>query len=59
MLDLVLAFVLTILAFVVYGLAHNKVDKQIEETTYRAYRLLIHAIFFLILVFFLAGDRIT
>ena len=58
-LDVGLAFVLAILAFVVYGLAHGKVSKQIEETTYRAYRMLIHGIFVLILIFFLLGDRIT
>ena len=56
--DVVLAFILVIMAFVIYGLAHNKVNQQIEATTYRAYRMLIHVIFVLILIFFIAGDRI-
>ena len=58
-LDVGLAFVLAILAFVVYGLAHGKVNKPAEESTYRAYRMLIHGIFILIVIFFVFGDRIT
>jgi hypothetical protein len=57
-LDVGLAFVLAILAFVVYGLARGKVNKQTEELTYRAYRILIHGIFILILIFFILGDRV-
>jgi hypothetical protein len=57
-LDVGLAFFLAILAFVIYGLGHGKVNKQIEETTYRAYRKLIHVIFVLILIFFIAGDNV-
>jgi hypothetical protein len=56
-LDVSIAFVLAILTFVIYGLAHGKVNKQIEETTYRVYRVLIHGIFFLILIFFLLGSN--
>src|SRR5215510_2169658 len=58
-LDVVLAFILAILAFVIYGLAHDKVNAQTVATTYRAYRMLIHGIFVLILIFFTLGDRIT
>jgi hypothetical protein len=58
-LDVAIALLLAIMAFVVYGLAHNKVNKQVEETTYRAYRVLIHVLFAFILIFFLFGDRIT
>ena len=58
-LDVGLAFLLAILAFVIYGLAQGKVNQQTEEATYRAYRILIHVIFVLLLIFFLAGDRIT
>lgn len=58
-LDVALAFVLVILAFVVYGLGHGRVNKQIEETTYRAYRMLIHVILVLVVVFLVFGDRIT
>ena len=56
--DVVLAFVIVILAFVLYGLAHSQVNKQIEEITYRAYRILIHGIFVLILIFFLFRERV-
>src|SRR5215510_10880044 len=55
--DVVLAFILAILAFVIYGVAHGKVNKPVEEVTYRAYRMLIHTIFVLLLIFFIAGDR--
>ena len=58
-LDVSLAFLLAILAFIIYGLASNKVNQSIEAATYRAYRILIHVIFVLLLIFFLAGDRIT
>ena len=58
-LDVGLAFVLAILAFVIFGLTGGKVDKQNEETTYRVYRILIHGIFVLILIFFILRDRIA
>jgi len=57
-LDVGIAFILAIMAFAIYGLAHNKLNQQIEKTTYRAYRILIHGIFILLLIFFLFGDRI-
>jgi hypothetical protein len=59
MLDIGIAFLLAVMVFAIYGLAHGKLNKQIEETTYRAYRVLIHGIFMFILIFFLFGDRIT
>ena len=58
-LDVGLAFVLVILAFVIISLTHSKVDKQVEDTTYRAYRVLIHAILAMIVIFFLFGNHIT
>ena len=58
-LDVGLAFVLVILAFVIMALAEGKVDKQAVDATYRAYRILIHGIFVMLVIFFLAGDRIT
>ncbi len=58
-LDVGIAFVLTILAFAVMALAANKVTKQAEEVSYRAYRILTHGILVMIVVFFLFGDRIT
>jgi hypothetical protein len=58
-LDVSIAFVLAILAFAVMTLAHGKVNKQAEEASFRAYRLLIHGIFAILVVFFLFGDRIV
>jgi hypothetical protein len=57
-LDVGLAFVLAILAFVIMGLAEGKMNQQVVDATYRAYRILIHGILVMLLVFFLAGDRI-
>jgi hypothetical protein len=57
-LDVGIAFILVALAFVIVGLVQGKVDKQAEAASYRAYRILIHGIFVLIVVFFLFGDRI-
>jgi hypothetical protein len=59
MLDVNIAFVLAILAFAVMARAHGKVDKRAEDASYRAYRVLIHGIFALLVVFFLLGDRIV
>jgi len=39
--------------------AHGKISKQADDATYRAYRILIHGIFIILAVFFLAGERIT
>ena len=58
-LDVAIAFVLAVLAFAVIGLAQGKVMKRAEDASYRAYRVLIHGIFALLVVFFLFGDRIV
>jgi uncharacterized protein YhhL (DUF1145 family) len=58
-LDVAVAFVLAVMAFAVMMLARNTVDKRAEESTYRAYRVLLHGIFVMLLVFFLFGDRIV
>ena len=58
-LDVMISFILASRAFAIAGLAQGKVDKQAEETSYRAYRILHHGIFVLILAFFLFGDRIV
>ena len=58
-LDVGIAFVLVILVFVIMALTQGKIDKQTEDTTYRAYRVLIHAILAMIVVFFLFGNHIT
>jgi hypothetical protein len=43
-LDVSVAFVLAILTLVIFGFTGGKVDKRIEATTYRAYRILVHGI---------------
>ena len=58
-LDVGLAFVLVILTFVIMGIAQGKVDKQAEEASYRGYRILLHGILVMCVVFFVLGDRIT
>lgn len=56
--DVGIAFVLVILAFAIMALTQGKVDKQTESKTYRAYRVLIHAILAMLVVFFIGGERI-
>jgi len=57
-LDLGIAFVLAMLAFLILGLGRRLVNKEVEDISYRAYRILLHGIFAAIVVFFLMGDRI-
>ena len=61
-LDVVLAFVLAVLALVVLGIAQGKVTKQAEEASYRAYRILTHGILAGLLMCYLdhsTGQRIV
>jgi VIT1/CCC1 family predicted Fe2+/Mn2+ transporter len=58
-LDVAIAFVLAMLAFAVIGFAQGKVNKPVEDASYRAYRVLSHGIFVMPVVFFLFGDRIV
>ncbi len=58
-LDVAIAFVLGLLATATMVLAQGHVDKETEDATYRAYRILIHGIFALLVVFFVTGDRIV
>jgi hypothetical protein len=57
--DVVLAFVLAAMVFAVMVAAQGKGSRQADDATYRAYRILIHGIFVMLVVFFLAGERIT
>src|ERR1700752_4908895 len=54
-----LAFVLAAMVFTVMVAAHGKISRQADDATYRAYRILTHEIFVMLVVFFLAGERIT
>jgi hypothetical protein len=58
-LDISIAFTLAILAIAILAFASGKVDKQAEDASYRAYRILIHGIFAVLVVFVLFGDRIA
>ena len=57
-LDVGIAFILAIMAFVILVLARGRVTKPVEDATYRAYRVLIHGIFALFVVFLLFGEQI-
>ena len=58
-LDVSLAFVLAVLVFAVLVVAQGKVTKRVEDVSYRAYRILIHGIFAMMVVFVLFGSRIV
>ena len=47
------------MVFAVMVAANGKINRHAEEATYRAYRVLTHGIFVMLVVFFLAGERIT
>ena len=57
--DVSLALILVILAFVIVGRAEGKVTAEATGATYRAYRVLLHGVLALVVVFFLVGDRIV
>jgi hypothetical protein len=59
MLNVGIAFILALLAIVVLALAQGQVSRQAEDASYRAYRVLLHGIFAMLVVFFLFGDRIV
>jgi uncharacterized protein YhhL (DUF1145 family) len=58
-LDVSVALVLAALALVILGFSQGKVSKQAEDVTYRAYRILIHGVFAMLVAFFLFGSRIV
>jgi hypothetical protein len=57
-LDVSIAFFLAILVFVICALARGRLNQKAEHATYRAYRVLLHGIFLMMVIFYLAGDRI-
>ena len=56
--DVGIAFVLAALAIAVMALAHGRTDRRVEDACYRAYRVLIHGVFAMLVMFVLFGDRI-
>ena len=57
--DVGIAFILSLLAFTVVAFAQGQTTREAIESTYRAYRVLIHVVFLLLVIFFVAGDRIN
>lgn len=57
--DGILAFALVILAMVLHVRTQGKLTNEAHEAAYRAYRVLMHVILGLLVVFFLLGDRIA
>ena len=57
-LDVTLAFILALLVMVVLATARDRVNIEVEQVTYKVYRVLIWGIFLLMAVFVVAGDRI-
>ncbi len=58
-LDGIIAFALVIMAMILHARTQGKVTKDDHDAAYRAYRILMHAILGLLVLFFLAGDRIA
>lgn len=58
-LDVGLAFVLASLALAVLAFGQSRITIQVEQETYAAYRVLIHGIFVLLVIFVFLGDRIV
>jgi hypothetical protein len=57
-LDVTLASILALLAIVVLATGRDRMNKEVEQITYKVYRVLIWGIFLLMAVFVVAGDRI-
>ena len=57
--DVTTAFLLAVLALAVLGLGQSRITKPVEEETYRAYRVLIHGIFALLVIFVFFGSHIV
>lgn len=57
--DGIVAFALVIMAMVLYVRTQGKVTRDAHDAAYRAYRVLIHVIIGLLVVFFLFGDRVA
>lgn len=57
--DVTIAFLLALLSFAVMGLGQSQINNQVEDSTYRAYRILIHGIFALLFVFVFFGSHIV
>ena len=57
--DGVIAFILVGMAMTLWSRTRGKVTKDAEAAAYRGYRVLMHVIIVLLVLFFLVGDRIA
>jgi hypothetical protein len=57
--DVGTAFLLAVLALAVLAIGTPRVTKWVEDVSYRAYRILIHGIFVLLIVFVFFGNRVV
>jgi ABC-type arginine transport system permease subunit len=57
--DATTAFLLAVLVLAVLGSGQSRITKPVEEETYRAYRVLIHGIFALLVIFVFFGSHIV
>ena len=57
--DGILAFILVGMAMVLWARTQGRVTKDAESAAYRGYRVLMHVIIVLLVVFFLFGDRVA
>ncbi len=57
--DVTIAFLVALLALAVLGIGQSRINKRVEELTYRAYRILIHGIFVLLVCFVFFGRYIV
>ena len=57
--DVTLAFVLAIMTMAVLASGQERITPDVEAATYRVYRVLLHGIMGLSVVFFVFGDRIV
>lgn len=58
-LDVALAFVLAVMAIAVSAVAQGRIDQAAADVSYRVYRVLIHGLLAMLILFFMFGDRIV
>ena len=57
--DVLHAFILAILAIALSARIGHSITREAEAATYKAYRVLTHGILVFLVVFFLAGNRVS
>lgn len=59
LMDVVVVFILVGMAMALWARTRGRMTKDAEAAAYRGYRMLMHVIIVLLVVFFLFGDRIA